>query len=57
MNELLAITDDKLAEHYHVTGDYLRRVLLLRGVAELRAVTGRFKPATPEELAQTLTSR
>lgn len=56
VNQLLAITVDKLAEHYHVSGDYLRRALLLRGVAELSAVTDRSKPATPEELEQTLTA-
>ena len=56
MNELLAIAIDKLAEHYQVNGDYLRNALLIRGVAELSAVTDRSKPATPEDLEQTLTT-
>jgi len=56
VNELLAIAIDKLAEHYQVNGDYLRNALLIRGVAELSAVTDRSKPATPEDLEQTLTT-
>jgi hypothetical protein len=54
MNDLLAITIDRLAEHYHVSGDYLRKALLIRGVAELSAVTDRSKLATPEDLEQML---
>lgn len=54
MNELLAIAVDRLAEHYHVSGDYLRKALLIRGVAELSGVTDRSKPATPEDLERTL---
>ena len=54
MNELLAITIDRLAEHYHVRGDHLRKALLIRGVSELSAVTDRSKPATPEDLELTL---
>lgn len=54
MNELLTITIDRLAEHYHVNGDYLRRALLIRAVSELSAVTDRSKPATPEDLERTL---
>jgi prophage DNA circulation protein len=54
MNELLSIAVDRLAEHYHVSGDYLRKALLIRGVAELSAVTDRTKPATPEDLEWTL---
>ena len=54
MNELLAIAVDRLAEHYHVGGDYLRKALLIRGVAELSGVTDRSKPATPEDLERTL---
>lgn len=56
MNDLLAITIDRLAEHYHVSGDYLRKALLIRGVAELSAVTDRGKPAIPEDLEQALTT-
>ncbi len=54
MNELLAITIDRLAEHYHVTSDDLRRALLIRGVSGLSVVTDRSKPATPEDLERTL---
>ena len=54
MNELLAIAVDRLAEYYHVSGDYLRKALLIRGVSELSAVTNRNKPATPEDLERTL---
>lgn len=54
MNELLTITIDRLAEHYQVNGDYLRRILLIRAVSELSAVTDRSKPATPEDLERTL---
>lgn len=54
MNELLAIAVDRLAEHYHVNSDYLRKALLIRGVAELSAVIDRSKPATPEDLERTL---
>lgn len=54
MNELLAIAADRLAEHYHVSGDHLRRSLLIRGVAELSAVTDRSRPATPEDLDRVL---
>lgn len=54
MNELLSITIDRLAEHYHVNSDHLRKVLLIRGVSELSAVTDRSKPATPEDLESTL---
>ncbi len=54
MNELLAITIDRLAEHYHVSGDDLRKVLLIRGVSELSAVTDRSKPATPEDIERIL---
>jgi len=56
VNELLAIAIDKLAEHYQVNGDCLRNALLIRGVAELSAVTDRSKPTTPEDLEQTLTT-
>jgi hypothetical protein len=54
MNELLSIALDRLAEHYHVSGDYLRKALLIRGVSELSAVTDRTKPATPDDLERTL---
>ncbi len=54
MNELLAIALERLAEHYQVSGDRLRRTLLIRGVAELSAATDRSKPATPEDLERTL---
>ncbi len=54
MNELLAIAIDRLAEHYHVTSDHLRRALLIRAVSELSAVTDRSMPATPEDLERTL---
>lgn len=54
MNELLSIAIDRLAEHYHVSGDYLRKALLIRGVSELSVVTDRGKPATPDDLERTL---
>lgn len=54
MNELLALAIDRLAEHYHVSGDDLRKVLIIRGVSELSAVTDRSKPATPDDLERTL---
>ena len=54
MNELLAIAVNGLAEHYHVSDDYLRKALLVRAIAELSAVTNRNKPATPEDLEQAL---
>lgn len=56
MNELLSLALDRLAEHYHVTNDSLRRALLLRGVAELNAVTDRGKPATAADLDRALAS-
>lgn len=55
MNELLALNLERLAEHYQVHSDYLRRVLLLRGVAELSAVTNFSKPASAEELETVFT--
>lgn len=54
MNELLSIALERLAEHYQVSSDRLRRTLLIRGVAELSAATDRSKPATPEDLERTL---
>lgn len=54
MNELLTIAIDRLAEHYQVNSDHLRRSLLIRAVSELSAVTDRNKPATPEDLERTL---
>ena len=48
MDALLTLAIGKLADHYQVSEDYLRRALLLRAVAELNAVTDRSKPGTPE---------
>lgn len=56
MDELLTLAIGKLADHYQVSEDCLKRALLLRAVAELNAVTDRTKPATPEELDAALTS-
>jgi len=55
MNVLLSIAVDRLAEHYHVSSDHLRKALLIRGVTELSAVTDRSKPATPEDLDRVFT--
>ena len=57
MDELLTLAIGKLADHYHVSEDYLKRALLIRAVAELNALTDRTKPATPEELEAVLTSQ
>lgn len=57
MDELLTLAIGKLADHYHVSEDYLKRVLLIRAVAELDALTDRTTPATPEELEAVLTSQ
>lgn len=57
MDGLLTLAIGKLADHYHVSEDYLKRVLLIRAVAELNALTDRTKPATPEELEAVLTSQ
>lgn len=54
MNELLALALDRLAEHYHVSSDSLRRALLLRGVTELNAITDRKQPATAADLDRAL---
>ena len=56
MDALLTLAIGKLADHYQVSEDYLRRALLLRAVAELNAVTDRSKPATPEQLEVILTN-
>ena len=56
MDDLLTLAIGKLADHYQVSEDYLRRALLLRAVAELNAVTDRRKPATPEQLEVILTN-
>ena len=56
MDDLLTLAIGKLADHYQVSEDYLRRALLLRAVAELNAVTDRSKPATPEQLEVILTN-
>lgn len=50
MDDLLTLAIGNLADHYQVSEDYLRRVLLLRAVAELNAITDRTKPGRPEEL-------
>ena len=55
MDDLLTLAIGKLADHYQVSEDYLRRALLLRAVAELNAVTDHSKPATPEQLEVILT--
>ena len=57
MDELLTLAIGKLADHFHVSEDYLKRVLLIRAVAELNALTDRTTPATPEELEAVLTSQ
>ena len=57
MDELLTLAIGKPADHYHVSEDYLKRVLLIRAVAELDALTDRTTPATPEELEAVLTSQ
>jgi len=57
MDELLTLAIGKLADHYHVSEDYLKRALLVRAVAELNALTDRTKPATPEELEVVLASQ
>ena len=56
MDDLLTLAIGKLADHYQVSEDYLRRALLLRAVAELNAVTDRSKPGTPEQLEVILTN-
>ena len=56
MDALLTLAIGKLADHYQVSEDYLRRALLLRAVAELNAVTDRSKPGTPEQLEVILTN-
>lgn len=56
MNEFVNLTIAKLADHYRVTEDYLRRVLLVRIVAELNAVTDLAGPSTPEELEHILSN-
>jgi len=56
MDDLLTLAIGKLADHYQVSEDYLRRALLLRAVAELNAVTDRSKLATPEQLEVILTN-
>lgn len=50
MDELLALAIGKLADHYQVSEDYLKRALLLRAVAELNAITDRSQPGRPEQL-------
>ena len=57
MDELLTLAIGKLADHYHVSEDYLKGALLIRAVAELNALTDRTKPATPEEFEAVLTSQ
>src|ERR1017187_2994046 len=56
MDDLLTLAIGKLADHYQVSEDYLRRALLLRAVAELNAITDRSKPAKPEQLEVILTN-
>ena len=56
MDELLTLAIGKLADHYQVSEDYLKRALLLRAVAELNATTDRTKPASPAELEAVLTN-
>jgi hypothetical protein len=56
MDDLLTLAIGKLADHYQVSEDHLKRALLLRAVAELNAVTDRSKPATPEQLEVILTN-
>ncbi len=56
MDELLTLAIGKLADHYQVSEDYLKRALLLRAVAELNATTDRSKPASPAELEVVLTN-
>ena len=56
MNELLSIAVDRLAEHYQVSSDYLRKALLIRGVTELSAITDRNQPAASDDLERTLAS-
>lgn len=56
MDELLTLAIGKLADHYQVSEDYLKRALLLRAVAELNATTDRSKPASPAELGVLLTN-
>ena len=56
MDDLLTLAIGKLADHYQVSEDYIKRALLLRAVAELNAVTDRGKPATPEQLEVILTN-
>ena len=56
MDDLLTLAIGKLADHYQVSEDYLKRALLLRAVAELNAITDRSKPATPEQLEVILTN-
>jgi len=56
MDELLTLAIGKLADHYQVSEDYLKRALLLRAVAELNATTDRTKPAGPAELEVVLTN-
>ena len=56
MDELLTLAIGKLAEHYQVSEDYLKRAMLLRAVAELNAITDRSKPATPEQLEAIFTN-
>src|ERR1035441_5327522 len=56
MDDLLTLAIGKLADHYQVSEDYLKRALLLRAVAELNAITARSKPATPEQLEVILTN-
>jgi hypothetical protein len=56
VDELVNLTIGKLADHYRVTEDYLRRALLVRSVAELNAVTDLARPSAPEELEQILSN-
>ena len=57
MDDLLTLAIGKLADHYQVSEDYLRRALLLRAVAELNAVTDRSKPAEQLEVILTNLNR
>jgi hypothetical protein len=54
MDELLTLAIGKLADHYQVSEDYLKRALLLRAVAELIAITDRSQPGRPEQLEANL---
>ena len=56
MDDLLRLALGKLADHYQVSEDDLRRMLLLRGVAELNAVTDMAKHATADDLQGALTN-